>query len=152
MKKTTKGSNKVEAARINFGKYSRVMEQSFFKLKGKVVNVVGLTIESKGPSAKLGDICRIYPGVQTEEDDVSALAEVVGFKEGKVLLMPYENVEGMGPGSSVENTGLPLKVKVDDSLLGKILDGLGRTEEGELIAGKEYSVEAKPPDPMSRAK
>ena len=140
----------MEAAGINFGKYSRVMEQNFFKVKGKVVNVVGLTIESKGPSAKLGDICRIYPSVQTGEDDTSALAEVVGFKEGKVLLMPYENVEGMGPGSSVENTGIPLKVKVDDSLLGKILDGLGRTEEGELVTGREYSVEAKPPDPMSR--
>ena len=140
----------MEAAVIDFGKYSKVAEQSFFKVKGKVVNVVGLTIESKGPSAKLGDICRIYPTVQAEGDDTSALAEVVGFKEGKVLLMPYENVEGMGPGSSVENTGTPLKIKVDDSLLGKILDGLGRTEEGELSAGKEYSVEAKPPDPMSR--
>lgn len=140
----------MEAAGIDFGKYSRVAEQDFFKLKGKVVNVVGLTIESKGPAAKLGDICRIFPSVQTEGTETSALSEVVGFKEGKVLLMPYENVEGMGPGSSVENTGSPLKIKADESLLGKILDGLGRTEEGELSAGREYSVEAKPPDPMSR--
>lgn len=140
----------MEAAGINFRKYSKLVEQSFFKVKGKVVNVVGLTIESKGPSAKLGDICRIYPGMQAEEEEVSALAEVVGFKEGKVLLMPYEKVEGIGPGSSVENTGMPLKVKVDDSLLGKTLDGLGRTEEGEASTGREYSVEAQPPDPMSR--
>lgn len=140
----------MEAAGINFRKYSKLVEQSFFKVKGKVVNVVGLTIESKGPSAKLGDICRIYPSMQAEEEEISALAEVVGFKEGKVLLMPYENVEGIGPGSSVENTGMPLKVKVDDSLLGKILDGLGRTEDGEASAGREYSVEAQPPDAMSR--
>lgn len=138
----------METAGIDFEKYRSVAECNFFKVKGKVVNAVGLTIESAGPQAKLGDICRIYPGIQ--EDSKPALAEVVGFKEGKVLLMPYEDVEGMGPGSSVENTGAPLKVKVDESLLGHTLDGLGRATDGVLLTGKEYSVEAKPPDPMSR--
>jgi flagellum-specific ATP synthase len=64
--------------------------------------------------------------------------------------MPYDKVEGIGPGSSVENTGAPLKVRVDDSLLGKTLNGMGRPDTGELLTGKEYSVEASPPDPMSR--
>lgn len=139
----------MEAAAINFEKYNRIVQDSFFKVKGKVVNVVGLTIESKGPQARLGDICRIYPSMKSA-GDVSALAEVVGFKEGKVLLMPYEDVEGMGPGSSVENTGAPLKIKVDESLLGETLDGLGRVDGVSPVTGQEYSVEAKPPDPMSR--
>ena len=85
-----------------------------------------------------------------DESCKPVLAEVVGFKEGKVLLMPYDKVEGIGPGSSVENTGAPLKVKVDDSLLGKTLNGLGRPDTGELLTGREYDVEASPPDPMSR--
>lgn len=137
------------AAGINFDKYNSVKEDSFFQVKGKVVNVVGLTIESMGPSAKLGDICRIYPGLKQGEDSF-AMAEVVGFKEGKVLLMPYENVEGMGPGSRVENTGAPLKVRVNESLLGLTLDGLGRAGSDFAVTGQEYSVEAAPPDPMSR--
>lgn len=134
---------------INFAKYIRIVGDPLFKVKGKVVNVVGLTIESAGPAAKLGDICRIYPVVM-EAGMEPALAEVVGFKEGKTLLMPYQKVEGIGPGSSVENTGAPLKVRVDESLLGHTLDGLGRPDDGILPTGEEYSVEAMPPDPMSR--
>lgn len=139
----------MEISAINFNKYNSVLQDSFFKVKGKVVNVVGLTIESKGPQAKLGDICLIYSNVKGDGSK-PVLAEVVGFKEGKVLLMPYDNVEGIGPGSSVENTGAPLKVRVDDSLLGKTLNGLGQPDTGEAITGREYTVEAKPPDPMSR--
>lgn len=134
---------------IDFTKYKSVVNDSLFKVKGKVVNVIGLTIESAGPGAKLGDICMISPGNDADPAK-AAPAEVVGFKEGKTLLMPYQNVEGIGPGSSVENTGMPLKVKVDESLLGQTLDGLGRPADGIQLSGKEYSVEAMPPDPMSR--
>ena len=51
---------------VNFEKYNRVLSDSFFKVKGKVVNVVGLTIESKGPQARLGDICVITSGIRDE--------------------------------------------------------------------------------------
>lgn len=134
---------------IQFDKYRTVSTDALFKVRGKVVNVVGLTIESAGPSAKLGDICMIYPSA-ANVGSKPALAEVVGFRNGRNLLMPYENVEGIGPGSSVENTGAPLKVRVDDSLLSHTLDGLGRPNEEMVLSGEEYSVEAKPPDPMSR--
>ncbi len=130
-------------------KYREVLSAPLYKVRGKVVNVVGLTIESAGPYAKLGDICMIYPNV-ANAGDKPALAEVVGFREGRNLLMPYENVEGIGPGSSVENTGAPLTVRVDEGLLGHTLDGLGRPNEEMVLTGKEYSVEAKPPDPMAR--
>lgn len=134
---------------MEFDKYRSVSTDSLFKVRGKVVNVVGLTIESAGPLAKLGDICMIYPSA-ANVGSKPALAEVVGFRNGRNLLMPYENVEGIGPGSSVENTGAPLKVRVDDSLLSHTLDGLGRPNEEMVLSGEEYSVEAKPPDPMSR--
>lgn len=134
---------------INFAKYANLTEDSFFKISGKVVNIVGLTIETAGPSAKLGDICMVYPSVK-DSTAHPALAEVVGFKAGRNLLMPYQDVEGIGPGSIVENTGTPLKVKVDESLLGHTLDGLGNPDGNLIPTGEEYSVEAKPPDPMSR--
>ncbi|MCI6552408.1 MAG: flagellar protein export ATPase FliI [Lachnospiraceae bacterium] len=118
-------------------------------MKGKVVNIVGLTIESLGPEAKLGDICLIYP--DSKDDTRPVMAEVVGFKDKKTLLMPYEVVEGIGFGSMVENTGTPLSIQVSDELLGRTLDGLGRpVDEVPISGGKMYSVEAPPPDPLSR--
>ena len=78
---------------IDWDKYNKVLQEDLFKVRGRVVNVVGLTTESKGPQAKLGDICLISSrNGGTEEKPVQA--EVVGFKEGKVLLMPYDKVEG----------------------------------------------------------
>lgn len=136
-------------AAIDFIKYEKLTEGTYYKMKGKVVNIVGLTIESLGPDARLGDICLIYP--DAEENIKPAMAEVVGFKDKKTLLMPYEPVEGIGFGSIVENTGAPLSIQVGEELLGQTLDGLGRpVGEGVTINGQTYSVEAPPPDPLSR--
>ncbi len=133
---------------INFDKYNKILDQSLIKKKGKIVNVVGLTLESAGPDAKLGDVCYIYP---EGEDAKPILAEVVGFKEGKTQLMPYDVTDGIGLGNVVENTGETLKVWVGPELLGKCLDGLGRPTDGSLLSGGQaYSVESPPPDPMSR--
>ena len=134
---------------IDFEKYNSIYDQKLFKVRGKVVNAVGLTIEAAGPQAKMGDLCYIYPSSLSESRE-PALAEIVGFKEGKNLLMPYDKIEGIGPGSSVENTGHPLTVKVDESLLGHTVDGLGRPNDPMEYAGVEYSVEAGAPDPMKR--
>ena len=138
----------MDAVRIQFEKYEKIAEESFFTKKGKIVNVIGLTIESAGPDAKLGDICYIFP-----EDKLKKpiMAEVVGFKEGKTQLMPYDITDGIGIGNMVENTGSPLMVKAGEELLGKTLDGLGRMLDGsEIVAGVSYPVESLPPDPMSR--
>ncbi len=130
-------------------KYNSIKNDHFYKVRGKVVNAVGLTIESAGPTAKMGDLCYIFPN--THDGSLPpALAEIVGFKEGKNLLMPYDKIEGIGPGSSVENTGKPLNVLVDDSLLGKTLNGLGIPDEGPLLSGEAYPIEAGAPDPMKR--
>ncbi len=134
---------------INKNKYNKVLEEVFFRKLGKVVNVVGLTIESAGPDARLGDVCRIIPG--GTEDKKPILAEVVGFKDKKTLLMPYDAVDGISLGSMVENTDEPLTVKVSEKLLGKTLNGLGIPVDGSDIKGVRYPIEANAPDPMSRA-
>ena len=133
---------------INLDKYQQLKQKNYFKKLGRVVNVVGLTIESAGPDATLGDICCIY----TEEDKSNyIMAEVVGFKDNKTLLMPYEVTNGIGLGCLVENQGTSLKVQVGPFLLGQVLDGLGRPLEGKpFTAGASYDVEAPPPDPMKR--
>lgn len=132
---------------INFEKYYSLLDRTYEKKLGKVVKVVGLTIESIGPEAKLNDLCNII----SKDKKTVVKAEVVGFRDNRVLLMPYDNVEGVGLGSSVENTGFPLKVKVGNDLLGKAVDGLGVPLEGEEIAdGEYYSVEAAPPEPLKR--
>lgn len=129
-------------------KYEQLKNDVFFKRLGKIVNVVGLTIESAGPDARLGDLCRVYK--QGRAGDYIT-AEVVGFKDGHTILMPYEVTDGIGGGCVVENEGYPLSVKVGPQLLGKTLDGLGRfSGEIELSGAQEYPVEAPPPDPMAR--
>lgn len=138
----------MEGLEFDFQKYEKLKQENFFKRMGKVVNVVGLTIESAGPEAKLADLCRIY--LEGREGKY-ILAEVVGFKNGRTLLMPYEVTNGIGGGCIVENQGYPLSVPVGDSLLGKTLDGLGRPTDGEkLNLTTSYPVEAPPPDPMKR--
>ena len=97
---------------INLEKYEALGERSFARPLGKVSKVVGLTIESIGPSAKLNDLCLIRSN--TKEEPVKA--EVVGFRDDRVLLMPYDDVAGVGLGSFVENTGAPLQVAVTDTL------------------------------------
>ena len=146
---------------FDLSKYKKMQNAPFYRTRGKVVNVIGLTIESAGPDAKLGDICLIYPKKKdddslTEHVVKPAMAEVVGFKDNHVQLMPYENTSGIGNGSIVENTDSPLRVNVGEGLLGKTLDGLGRidgTSYGKGVAlegGVAYSVENQPPDPMTR--
>ena len=133
---------------INLDKYQQLKQKNYFKKLGRVVNVVGLTIESAGPDATLGDICCIY----TEDDKSnSIMAEVVGFKDNKTLLMPFEVTSGIGLGCLVENQGASLKVQVGPFLLGQVLDGLGRPLDGKpFTGGASYNVEAPPPDPMAR--
>lgn len=129
-------------------KYEELKQQKFFSHLGKVVKIVGLTIESIGPEAKLSDLCYIRTGGGNDE---LIACEVVGFRENRLILMPFDSTEGIGVGCQVENTGHPLQVQVSDSLLGHTLDGIGRpTDTSEPILGVPMPVEAMPPDPMKR--
>ena len=133
---------------INFDRYDALLERSHVRHLGKVTKVVGLTIESIGPEAKLNDLCII----KSNSSAGAVKAEVVGFLDDRVLLMPYDNVEGVGLGSWVENTGAPLQVSVSDDLLGKTLDGVGEPMNAPQLSenSHKYSVEASPPDPLTR--
>lgn len=135
--------------RCNVSKYLQVTDRFFYNCYGKVAKVVGLTVESIGPEAKLGDLCRI---IVQKEIGQYVMAEVVGFLENRLLLMPYESMDGIGVGCVVENTGHPLTVSVGNELLGHTLDGLGRPTdmEGELLLPTQYPSDRLPPDPMKR--
>lgn len=136
------------AATFDAKKYSKAYDMTYFKKMGKVVNVVGLTIESAGPDAKMGDLCRIYKEGRSGE---YILSEVVGFKNKHTLLMPYEVTDRIGGGCVVESEGAPLSVMVGEDLLGKTLDGLGRPINGEEIhCMQSYPIEAPAPDPLKR--
>ena len=133
---------------LNFDKYEKLADRSFVSQLGKVAKVVGLTIESIGPDAKLNDLCLIKS--DTREEPVKA--EVVGFRDDRVLLMPYDDVEGVSLGSWVKNTGEPLQVAASDELLGRTLGGTGEPiDHRELPEDcSRYSVEAAAPDPLTR--
>lgn len=135
----------------NLKKYhDRLNEISLYQYKGKVSRVIGLTIESRGPAVRLGETCHIYP-IKSKDP---VLAEVVGFKEDTVLLMPLGEMEGIGPGSMVIATGNTLEVEVGEQLLGRILDGMGNPIDDFEPPSLNYSypVNNQPPNPLSRTK
>ena len=132
---------------VDMTKYEELVNKSFATKYGKIVKVVGLTLESIGPDANINDVCVIV----TQDKKHEIYAEVVGFKDSRVLLMPIGNIEGIGVGSMVYCTKDSFRVPVGDDLLGKVLDGVGKPLDGEeLNLADSYSVEAQPPDPMSR--
>jgi len=132
---------------MDFAKYRAVTERSFYNVLGKVAKVVGLTIESIGPEANLNDVCKII----SQDKKIVVKAEVIGFRDNRLLLMPYEDISGIGIGSTVINTHEPLLVRTGENLLGVILDGLGNPLDGsELYTQSYYPAEGKAPEPMSR--
>ncbi|OEF98607.1 flagellar protein export ATPase FliI [Desulfuribacillus alkaliarsenatis] len=118
------------------------------RVNGKVTQVIGLTIEAKGPAVSLGEVCIIESRTQNQ----TIYAEVVGFKHDKVLLMPLSEIGSISPGSQVIPTGKPFNVKVGFELLGSVLDGLGRPIDESSIPDnlETYSVNNTPPNPLSR--
>nr|WP_317331042.1 flagellar protein export ATPase FliI [uncultured Romboutsia sp.] len=114
--------------------------------EGKVSKVIGLTVEVEGIKAFVGELCIIH---NNEGNEIQC--EVVGFKEDCVILMPLGELIGVSPGCRVVGKGVPLNVRCSDELLGKILDGLGKPIDGEVILdGENYSLSNEPPDPMKR--
>ena len=134
-------SRKIESRRSGVRKLDPV------RYEGQVAKVVGLMIESRGPKACVGELCMIQGEVGGELP-----AEVVGFRDNSVLLMPLGRSLGVGPGSKVLALGRSLRVPVGMSLKGRVLDGLGRPADGRPLEDiAEYvSVESKPPHPLAR--
>jgi len=122
-----------------------------FKKFGRVARVVGLMIESRGPESSIGDVCHIHLN-NTTNDSALIKAEVVGFREEIVILMPYTNIRNISSGCLVEGLGKPLEIKVGINLIGKVLDSMGNPLDGtDLPRGlSKVNVEADPPNALIR--
>ncbi len=135
---------------LNIGKFTEAVQNcQSMKLIGKVTQVIGLVIESQGPTVSLGELCYI----KSHFPDVLPIpAEVVGFREGYVMLMPVGEMQGIGPGCEVVSAQKTLNVKVGPELLGRVLDGLGNPmdDKGPLLCKTEYPLQADPPPPLTR--
>lgn len=133
---------------MNFDKYITGINQfDPYTRYGKIKRVIGLMIESVGPAVSIGNVCYIHPSKERK-----ILAEVVGFDDEKVLLMPYAPINEISPGSLVEATNQPLKIKVGKGLIGKVVDALGQPlDDTSLPTGLiSYTTEQSPPNPLAR--
>lgn len=115
---------------------------------GKITEIIGLTIESDGPKSSIGDLCYIYNNFGEEP----ILAEVVGFRKDKILLMPLASPDGIRPGAMVVNTGEAMKIGVGNQLIGRVLDGLGRPIDtlGDIRFSEYKSTCADAINPLKR--
>lgn len=126
---------------------NKIKNKSTMLLKGRVTKVVGLVIESSGPSVIVGELCHIIAF-----DNKIIKAEVVGFRDDAVLLMPLGEVAGIGSGCEVIASGKALSVPVGYSLLGRVLDALGNPIDGkgDIFEELHYPINKEPPPPLSR--
>jgi len=134
---------------FNKNKYLKIIEQTkSIREIGRITEIIGLIIEADGPDSSIGDLCYIYNKLDAEP----VFAEVVGFKENKILLMPLCNMEGIQPGAIVVNSGGAMKIEVGDRLLGRVLDGLGRPIDtlGEMHLNETKSTSAELINPLRR--
>ena len=135
--------------KLDLSKYKKIVDtKDFIRYSGRVSQVIGLTIESIGPAVSLNELCNII----NVKDNKTVLAEVVGFKENVVSLMPLGPLDGIGPGSQVVSTGKSMHASVSNELLGRILDGLGKPIDGKgpIENNVLYPIYNEPPDPLSR--
>ena len=135
---------------INLEKFNEAIDRcKSMSMLGKVVQIVGLVIECSGPNVSMGELCY----VRSHFEGVEPLpAEVVGFREGYVLLMPLGETKGIGPGCQVVSAQKVLQVKVGPELLGRVIDGLGNPIDGKgpILCREEYPLQADPPAPLER--
>ena len=117
---------------------------------GLVTKIVGMSVESKGPQVKIGEVCYIY----TIGGENRVFSQVIGFNDERVFLMPFGDMEGIAPGSKVYSTGVELSVNVTNLLLGRIVNGLGQPidQKGKIPQNLLYTVDHDPPNPLYRKK
>ncbi len=133
---------------FDFDRYRSVVAKTdSLEYGGRVTKIAGLTVESSGPAAKIGDLCNIFT-FQGEPK----MAEVVGFRDKQVLLMPFGDLSGVGPGNRVVSTNAVFKAPVGDKFIGRILGPLGEPldDKGPIEPDAYYAVENMPPNPLER--
>ncbi len=136
---------------VDFHKYHHNLSTvTTYTIKGKVTELIGLVVKAVLPGVRMGELCLIEP----YHSKAAIKAEVVGFKDQEVLLMPLGELEGIGLGNPVIPTGKCLSVRVGDGLLGRVLNGLGDPLDvethGPLVYDSEYPVSTNPPEAMHR--
>ncbi len=120
------------------------------KVNGKVTDVIGQVIISVGPNVSLGEICKIVDNKGLE----ICRAEVVGFKEGKVLSIALDEVDEISPSCEIVSSGKSFSVGVGKELLGRVIDGLGNPIDGkgEINYAAVRGVYREPPNPLERSR
>ncbi|MHB1419355.1 MAG: flagellar protein export ATPase FliI [Bacillota bacterium] len=134
---------------IDIASYRKIVEKADLMLvAGKVTRVVGLTVEVRGISASIGELCHIL----VPNQPLPMRAEVVGFTDNHSLLMPLGELGGIAPGCRVIPTRRELTIEIGPQLLGKVVDGLGQPLDGHGWAGKgkSWKVNNRPPNPLER--
>lgn len=115
---------------------------------GRVSKVIGLVLEGQGIKAALGSTCQIL----SEDKSTSLPAEVIGFKDNKVLFMPYGDMRGIAPGSLIKNSAHPPLIPVGEKLLGRVIDSFGNFLDGkeQVNLSSFYPLYNSPPSPLER--
>lgn len=119
-------------------------------VEGRIAQATGIVLEGYGPVTSIGEMCEV-----TREDQPGrVLAEVVGFRGNRLLLMPLGDMRGIGPGSRLLTRGHTASVGVGPALLGRILDGLGEPLDGRgpTEAEVHYPLHGKPTNPLARTR
>lgn len=125
------------------------------KYRGRVKEVRGFLIKGKGPYAQVGEICKIFQNKEDPNDfDHFVSAEVVGFNENEMLLMPLSDMVGIEPNQIIIATGEPLTIPVSEKLLGRVLNGMGVPIDnlGEIYSQTRYPIFNKAPSSLQRSR
>jgi len=136
---------------LRLDKYRQCLDTTCtIQTSGKVTNIVGLVIEAQGPLSRLGTVCDIY----TQGDVRKIRAEVLGFRDNKVMMMPLEEMRGIGPGCPIVARQQRAVIDVGSGLLGRVIDGLGNPidNKGPLAVECEYPIYGIPVNPLSRSR
>ncbi len=134
---------------FNLKKYFSALDQTVpIRMNGRVTKVVGYVIESRGPEVNLGSICDIY----ARNSVLKIRAEVLGFKDNNILLMPLDDIRGISPGSRVVPVNQKAAIGAGHGLLGRVIDGLGNPIDdlGPLDVDTEVPIYATPLNPLAR--
>jgi flagellum-specific ATP synthase len=121
--------------------------------RGKVLQVVGMVVEASGPGVPVGDICLVHPQRALETKN-PVPCEVVGFRDGRILLMPYGDIRGIQPGSKVVGTRSQPVCQVGDALLGRVIDGAGHPIDGKPlpVCNRKYPLYGRDINPIARSR
>src|SRR5512134_3724209 len=139
----------METRLLDLTRYRNAITQlNPLSISGRVVQVVGLTIEIMGLNCQIGEICEIETG-----DGSSLMAEVIGFRNNHTLLMPLGTMDGIQPNSMVKSVSRAFKAPVGDALIGRVLNGLGEPIDGlgALQDVNWVSTNKTPPHPLQRS-